>query len=115
MKSHPCQSCGACCAYYRVSFHWLETLPESHAVPEILTQNISPHKIAMKGTNQQNPNCIALLGLIGKSTSCQIYTNRPSTCRSFNPSYEDGQKNINCEKARSSKGLSILTLNDWNF
>ncbi|HOC10952.1 MAG TPA: YkgJ family cysteine cluster protein, partial [Thermomonas sp.] len=21
---HPCLSCGACCAYFRVSFHWSE-------------------------------------------------------------------------------------------
>jgi len=23
--SNPCLSCGACCAFFRASFHWLET------------------------------------------------------------------------------------------
>lgn len=114
MKSHPCQSCGACCAYYRVSFHWSETLAESYNVPVALTRGISPHKNAMNGTNQQKPSCVALLGVVGKSTSCQIYDMRPSPCRSFKPSFEDGLQNKNCEKARLSKGLGYLTLADWN-
>ncbi|RBD09468.1 YkgJ family cysteine cluster protein, partial [Xanthomonas oryzae pv. oryzae] len=25
--AHPCLTCGACCAYFRVSFHWSEADP----------------------------------------------------------------------------------------
>ena len=24
---HPCRTCGACCAFFRVSFHWSEAAP----------------------------------------------------------------------------------------
>ena len=113
MKTHPCQSCGACCAYFRVSFHWSETLAESHGVPIAMTSSVSAHQNSMNGTNQEKPSCVALSGIVGTATSCDIYENRPSTCRSFKPSFEDGLQNTNCEKARNSKGLKYLTLADW--
>lgn len=113
MKTHPCLSCGACCAYFRVSFHWSETSVESHGVPLELTNWVAPHQNSMNGTNQEKPKCVALLGIIGKATSCKIYENRPSACRSFQPSYENGLRNENCEKARISKGLTSLSLTDW--
>ncbi|MBY0554061.1 YkgJ family cysteine cluster protein [bacterium] len=113
MKTHPCLSCGVCCAFYRVSFHWSETLAESHGVPLELTKSITIHKSAMNGTNQIKPSCVALLGSVGKSTSCGIYNNRPSACRNFKASFEDGLVNKDCETARLSKGLDCLTLADW--
>lgn len=113
MKTHPCLSCGACCAYYRVSFHWSETMAESHGVPIGLTNSVTPHQNSMNGTNQEKPSCVALLGTVGESTSCTIYNNRPTACRTFKPSYEDGIVNRNCETARMSKGLDCLTLADW--
>lgn len=113
MNIHPCQKCGACCAFFRVSFHWSEILTESFAVPAALTEKISPHQSAMMGTNQKNPRCVSLDGVIGKSISCQIYENRPEPCRTFLPSYEDGFVNERCEKARINKGLVILKLSDW--
>jgi Fe-S-cluster containining protein len=113
MKNHPCLSCGACCAYYRVSFHWSETLADSIGVPLELTKSISPHKNAMNGTNQKKPSCTSLRGVVGIATSCNIYENRPSTCRTFKPSFEDGIQNVNCEQARLSKGLEYLTVADW--
>jgi uncharacterized protein len=113
MKNHPCQRCGACCAYYRVSFHWTETSTESFHVPIALTTGISPYVQVMNGTNQIKPNCVALVGLIGSKVSCSIYENRPGACRNFKPSYEDGLQNTDCETARTSKGLEHLTLADW--
>ena len=36
---HPCLTCGACCAHFRVSFHWSEADPEQGgAVPAALTE-----------------------------------------------------------------------------
>jgi Fe-S-cluster containining protein len=113
MKNHPCQKCGACCAYFRVSFHWSEVLIESSGVPEELTVKIAPHQSAMLGTNQKNPRCISLTGVIGQNNLCQIYLNRPQACRNFLPSFEDGDRNERCEAARRSKGLAVLTLSDW--
>ncbi len=110
---HPCQKCGACCAYFRVSFHWSETLPESFSVPIALTETISPHTLAMRGTNQPEPYCQALVGVVGENIKCDIYENRPEPCRTFLPSFEDGFQNDRCDQARLNKGLVALSLSDW--
>jgi uncharacterized protein len=110
---HPCQKCGACCAFYKVAFHWSETLPESHSVPIILTEKIGLHHLAMQGTNQPKPSCSALVGVIGQDIKCDIYPNRPQACRTFLPSFEDGFQNERCDRARINKGLTALSLLDW--
>lgn len=113
MIKHPCQSCGACCAFFRVSFHWSEVLTGSHGVPALLTEKISPHMSAMIGTNKKNPRCASLKGEIGVDTTCRVYENRSSSCRSFEPSFENGRINVLCEQARLGKGLTVLTSADW--
>ncbi|OFZ29218.1 MAG: hypothetical protein A2622_14280 [Bdellovibrionales bacterium RIFCSPHIGHO2_01_FULL_40_29] len=110
---NPCLSCGACCAFFRVSFHWTETSVESHGVPIALTKQISPYMNAMNGTDQVKPNCVALKGTVGESTSCGIYEYRPNCCRIFKASFEDGSRNESCDKARLSKGLKPLQTSDW--
>lgn len=112
-RVHPCLQCGACCAFFRVSFHWSETLLESHGVPVGLTQELSPYVNAMLGTDQLNPICISLRGVVGESTNCGIYEHRPNCCRIFKASFENGERNISCEEARKSKGLRYLTTQDW--
>ena len=113
MKKHPCQSCGACCAFFRISFHWTETLAESYAVPIDMTIGISPYVNAMIGTREEIPKCTALKGVVGKDVSCSIYLNRPGCCREFKPSYEKGSVNERCEQARLNKGLVVLSPGDW--
>lgn len=113
MGTHPCQKCGACCSSYLVRFHWSETLPESHNVPSNLTVTVEDHLLAMNGTNQKRVRCVALEGRIGDEVRCSIYERRPSCCRQFRPSYENGERNNRCERARSSKGLEPLTPDDW--
>ena len=115
LKIHPCLKCGACCAFFRVSFHWSETLAESHGVPSGMTTKISPHLNAMIGTNQTKARCIAFKGVIGKSANCKIYSHRPSCCRIFKASFEDGERSHGCEEARKSKGLKFLTKIDWDL
>ncbi len=110
---HPCLSCGACCATYRVSFHYDEMRAESHGVPEALSRQISPYQNAMIGTDQAKPMCVALKGEIGKSIHCTIYENRPNCCRIFKASYEDGHHHVSCDEARSGKSLAHLTPADW--
>lgn len=113
MSPHPCLSCGACCAFFRVSFHWSETLAESHAVPAAMTEPISTYQNAMLGTGSTSPVCVALKGRVGDSVSCEIYEHRPNCCRTFQASYEDGNKNDRCDQARFGKGLAHLQLSDW--
>lgn len=114
---HPCQSCGACCAYFRVGFYWREAESENqpNPVPVRLTEDIDSFKRVMIGTNQkQGTKCIALEGRVGRSVSCRIYESRPSVCRNFKASYSDGlTKQKRCDEAREAHGLKPLTPEDW--
>ncbi len=58
--------------------------------------------------------CQALEGKIGTAVGCKIYDRRPSPCRNFKASFEDGQHNQRCDDARAVMGLSPLTPEDWN-
>ena len=98
---NPCTRCGACCATYRVSFYWTESDPfVGGSVPAELTEQISPSLVAMRGTNQSSPRCVALSGDVGGDNYCQIYAQRSSTCREF----EVGS--VACLKARLKHGIT---------
>lgn len=108
--SNPCLSCGACCAHYRVSFHWSETERFlGGSTPAELTEKIGPHRVAMRGTGSASPRCIALEGEIGRAVHCSIYPQRPTPCREFTPSWADGARNERCDSARAAHGLPPLT------
>jgi Fe-S-cluster containining protein len=107
--SNPCLSCGACCACFRASFHWLETTAAPGGVtPAELTAPVTRHRVAMRGTDQKNPRCIALDGAIGHSVRCNIYEWRATPGRDFQASWVDGQHNERCDRARAVHGLSPL-------
>ena len=100
--SFDCQTCGACCAYFRISFYWAET--DAHPlgqVPQALTQAISPYRVAMKGSTSPSKRCVALAGEIGQSVGCTIYEKRSSPCREFEMGSEG------CFKARKAHGLPV--------
>ena len=71
-------------------------------VPIELTEPISAHYVAMRGTNQAQKRCIALSGEIGQTVGCTIYEQRSETCRSF----EAGDER--CNQARRHWGLAAL-------
>ncbi|WP_283151217.1 YkgJ family cysteine cluster protein [Silvimonas soli] len=107
--THPCLECGACCASFRVSFYWAET--DAHpfgSVPQQLTTTISPHHVAMRGTENKPVRCVALTGEIGQPVSCSIYTQRSSTCREFAAGSEY------CNKARGMHGLPVLAPGNYD-
>lgn len=111
---HPCLSCGACCAYFRVSFHWSETAPElGGRVPAPLTEPLRAHERVMRGTNQAQPRCTALDAHIGVASRCTIHDRRPSACALMPASYEFGEASAQCDKARIAHGLSPLAHEDW--
>ena len=76
---NPCMTCGACCAYFRVSFYWAEADDAGGLVPSALT-----------------------------AVHCTIYENRPSPCREFAMSGENGEENDACNRARARYGLPPL-------
>ena len=109
MPANPCIDCGACCAHFRVSFHWSEAASgQGGATPAELTTKVSPHHAAMRGTCGDSPRCVALDGDIGKEVRCRIYDRRPSPCREFEASWVNGVRSERCDKAREAHGLPPL-------
>lgn len=107
---HVCLSCGACCTMFRVSFYWGEADPAfGGSVPVELTEKLNESRRVMKGTNQVRPRCIALAGTIGEKVTCTIYEDRPSPCRAFSVSWENGIHNPDCDRARAVYGLVPVT------
>jgi uncharacterized protein len=102
----PCQRCGACCAFYLVSF------PRDEAVDDTGTRRLYDLSLPlgetsryMKGTKARHPRCQALLGTVGSHVSCSIYAHRPSTCCTFQRSWESDAGNTLCDRARCIFGL----------
>lgn len=112
--SHPCLSCGACCATFRVSLHWSEAEPTlGGVVPVELTEPVRTHELAMRGTSQVRPRCVALDADIGRFSRCTIHARRPSPCVALAASWETGAASAQCDRARLAHGLPVLTPADW--
>ena len=101
-----CQSCGACCASFRVDFHPAELSGGAFAwgegVPQAMTVPVTAGIVRLCGTDSAAPRCVALAGEIGQSVSCPIYEGRPSPCREFDTEHAA------CNRARQRHGLSPL-------
>lgn len=111
---HPCLRCGACCAFFRVAFHWSEADASlGGLVPPEFTEKLDHHRLVMQGTHAPPMRCAGLQGAIGKAAHCGIYAQRPSPCREVQPSWESGASSLQCDKARLAHGLPLLTLLDW--
>jgi Fe-S-cluster containining protein len=101
--SNDCQSCGACCAHFRVSFYWGETDSAlGGTVPTLLTIPIHSIYVAMRGTDQHPSHCVALRGKVGEQVSCGIYEQRSSTCKEVIAGDEQ------CNKARRAYNLGPI-------
>jgi Fe-S-cluster containining protein len=98
--SDPCQSCGICCASFRVDFAVEESQEEGGSVPEGLVVEVNARLRRMRGTDHSPPRCAALMGTLGERVACGIYEWRPSPCREF----EAGS--TACQQARTRRGLS---------
>jgi hypothetical protein len=103
----PCQSCGACCASFRVTFHRSELDGEGGLVPENLADAETASLCRMRGTDYSPPRCVALMGQIGQSVACGIYRERPSPCREFGERMEMGVFDDACLRARARHGLPM--------
>lgn len=97
-----CQQCGACCAFFRVSFYWGEADDApGGTVPVALTEAFAPLRRCMQGTNSKQPRCAALGGQVGQQVACGIYEHRSSTCHELMPGDEK------CLRARQHHGLPV--------
>lgn len=106
--NNPCLACGACCARFKVAFHWSEASDAGGTVPVELTEDLDTHRRVMSGTRWANPRCIALHGEIGGNVCCTIYEQRSTTCREFTFSWEHGEPHDKCDRARLAWGLAPL-------
>jgi len=100
MHENTCQSCGVCCASFRVDFSVYESQSEGGSVPEGLSVEVTASTCRMRGTDHSPPRCAALMGQLGEKVACGIYEWRPSPCREF----EAGSQA--CQQARARRGLS---------
>lgn len=109
-----CMTCGACCASYRVAFHWAETEAFlGGSTPAELTERIDLHRVAMRTIQSPGtPRCVALTGQIGQQVSCSIYGQRPSPCRELDPVWLPSgvTPSDQCNRARRRHGLEPLRL-----
>lgn len=96
----PCTACGACCAYFRVSFYWAEA--EHNGLDPALVEPLTPVYSCMAGTNAATPRCVALSGTIGEAVACTVYPQRTSPCRELQPGDDK------CNRARAKHGLPPL-------
>lgn len=112
---HPCLTCGACCAHFRVAFHWSEAdAATGGATPPELTEPLDAHRVVMRGTYGGGPmRCVALRGEVGTAAFCSIYAQRPSPCRDLQASWEHGRREPQCDRARQAHGLRPLAPADW--
>ncbi|MCU0762121.1 MAG: YkgJ family cysteine cluster protein [Hydrogenophaga sp.] len=97
-----CQSCGACCASFRVDFSVFESEAQGGRVPAALAVELNDTLCRMRGTDHARPRCAALYGRIGEKAQCGIYEWRPNPCREF----EEGSEA--CGTARRRHGLTAL-------
>ncbi len=99
---NPCFGCGACCRHFRVSFYHgeLDSQPGGY-VPAELTQQITPFRACMKGTEAGHGRCVAQQD----DGRCAIYLRRPSVCREFPVFMEDGSMNPECVRLRAMYGI----------
>ena len=106
-----CESCGACCASYRVDFNPAELAQTAGGagVPAAMALPLTPKLMRMKGTDDAPPRCIALQGEIGCHVGCTIYADRPSPCHEFNPWAALGIVDDACDRARRRHGLPPLS------
>lgn len=114
-STHPCLSCGACCAALRASFPFWEA--RERGIPENMLTSLPFPYVAMNGTlSSISTRCVALQGTVGKfGTICSIYSKRSSSCRLFLPSLEDGRtRNAFCDKSREKHQLPILQHENWH-
>ena len=74
---------------------------------------VRAHELAMRGTSQARPHCIALDADIGHRSRCTIHARRPAACAQVPASWEFGAASDQCDRARAAHGLPPLVPSDW--
>jgi Fe-S-cluster containining protein len=110
VAGNPCLNCGACCACLRVDFDAGELESNGGTVPDGLALPLVAGLCRMRGTDNTQPRCAALIGTVGVQAQCAIYDWRPSPCREFGARAPLGIGDDACTHARRRFGLPALAL-----
>ena len=94
-----CQTCGACCTFFRVDFSVYELASAGGCVPDALAKPVNSTTCRMIGTDAFPLRCVALQGEVGREVGCGIYPLRPSPCHRL----EEGSDG--CDRARAKHGM----------
>lgn len=98
IAENPCQACGACCA---TSAEWPRfSTEDDEALDRIPVALVNARGSGMRCDGDR---CAALVGKVGKATSCAIYAMRPEVCRTCMPGDDE------CAMARRKWGLPALS------
>ena len=100
--THPCLSCGACCAAFRVDFSVYESQEHGGRAPLGLIEPVTEFTCRLRGTDYARPRCAALTGTVGQQVACGIYEWRPSPCREFAAGSDA------CNRVRQRHHLPVL-------
>ena len=99
---HPCLTCGACCASFRVDFAVDELDDRGGRTPAGLAVEVNDSTYRMRGTDHVPVRCAALTGKVGGQVACGIYEWRPAPCREFEAGSDA------CGIARMRHGMAPL-------
>jgi Fe-S-cluster containining protein len=78
-----CRSCGACCSFSR---DWPRFTTEDESDLDRIPRAFVDHHLGRMKCD--GDRCAALVGEVGISTSCTIYSVRPEVCRACEPGDE---------------------------
>ncbi len=90
-----CRSCGACCSFSR---DWPRFTTDDDSDLDRIPRAFADHRLGRMQCD--GDRCAALVGEVGISTSCAVYSVRPDVCRACEPGDEA------CQLARHWFGLS---------
>lgn len=79
----PCRSCGACCSFSR---DWPRFTTENDSDLDRIPRRFADHHLGRMQC--EGDRCAALVGEVGISTSCAVYSVRPEVCRACEPGDE---------------------------
>jgi hypothetical protein len=103
-----CLTCGICCVALHYASVSSERVPSAEHYWEV-TEETSHGEVTVDRVLRRDPDtgaCLSLAGEIGKNISCNIYEERPQTCRDF----EAGSDK--CHALRRAYGLE-RRMNDF--
>lgn len=102
---HPCLSCGACCAHFRISLHW------SEAEPSLGGRACGTDRALRRQRDAPVPRrCDASRqGQVGVDAPCAIYADRPQVLRPRRSTVRPARG----ATGRAAHGLRPLAPPDW--